>query len=112
VLALAAKVSCHTDAECTAAFPNQFPTILTARLREGRTERVAVMTNRGGPHRPLSPAELDLKFDLNARTRCDEATSRALREEIRNLMGPATARTVLRLLTSTTTRTEACDGQR
>ncbi|WP_326693950.1 MmgE/PrpD family protein [Streptomyces sp. NBC_01766] len=111
VLALAAKVSCHADAACTADFPDQFPTVLTARLRDGRTERVAVMTNRGGPHRPLSQAELDLKFDLGTRTRCDGATSRALREEIRSLTGPATARTVLRLITLATTSTEARDGR-
>jgi 2-methylcitrate dehydratase PrpD len=53
-------------AECDEIFPNQFPAVLTARLRDGRELEQAVMSNRGGPQRPLSDGELERKFADNA----------------------------------------------
>jgi 2-methylcitrate dehydratase PrpD len=62
-----AKVTVAGHPECSAVFPNQFPAVLTARLDDGRELQQAVMTNRGGPQRPLSDRELELKFTDNAR---------------------------------------------
>jgi 2-methylcitrate dehydratase PrpD len=47
-------------------FPHQFPAVLTVRLDDGSELVERVMTNRGGPDRPLSRDELALKFRLNA----------------------------------------------
>ncbi|QLY28778.1 MmgE/PrpD family protein [Nocardia huaxiensis] len=64
-LAVAAKVSCVPDARCDEIFPYQFPAVLTATLRDGRTVTERVDVNRGGPGNPLSAAELAAKFRWN-----------------------------------------------
>lgn len=66
-LALAARVTCVADEECTKVFPHQFPAVLTARLHDGSSLTERVMTNRGGPEDPLDPEELTAKFTANAR---------------------------------------------
>ncbi|MFD4198361.1 MmgE/PrpD family protein [Amycolatopsis thermoflava] len=65
-LALAAKVTCVPDARCDEIFPHQFPAVLRAHLRDGRTLEERVDANRGGAANPLSAEELALKFRLNA----------------------------------------------
>jgi len=65
-LRLSALVQCVADAESTEVFPLQFPAVLTVRLDDGSEIVERVMTNRGGPDRPLSRDELALKFRLNA----------------------------------------------
>jgi 2-methylcitrate dehydratase PrpD len=65
-LALADKVRCVPDEECTRAFPRQFPAVLTARLDDGTTVSERVRHNRGGPENPLTEQELTTKFTLNA----------------------------------------------
>lgn len=64
---LMAKVDVVADEKCTAIFPMQFPAVLTVRLRDGSTEVREVLTNRGGPKRPLSFGELTKKFRDNAK---------------------------------------------
>lgn len=66
VLALAAKVEPYADPEAEAIYPHQFPAILRVHFRDGRVVEERVMANRGGPDNPLSPAELRLKFTINA----------------------------------------------
>jgi 2-methylcitrate dehydratase PrpD len=65
-LALAAKVTTFVDPECDAVFPREFPAVLRVHFGDGRVLEERVMHNRGGPHRPLSDAELQHKFALNA----------------------------------------------
>ena len=65
-LALAAKVTTVVDPACDAVFPREFPAVLRVHLSDGRVLEERVMHNRGGPHRPLSDAELEHKFALNA----------------------------------------------
>jgi len=72
-----AKVTVAGRPECDEVFPHQFPAVLTARLRDGRELEQAVMSNRGGPQRPLSDRELQLKFTDNAGRRL---TDRALEQ--------------------------------
>lgn len=62
---LMARISVVADDSCTRVFPYQFPAVLQVRTTDGRTLRAAVMTTRGGPERPLSPAELRTKFRDN-----------------------------------------------
>ncbi|MDA8294859.1 MAG: MmgE/PrpD family protein [Actinomycetota bacterium] len=63
---LMAKVTVVADEECTAIFPHQFPAVLRVRATDGREIVEKVLTNRGGPQRPLSYAELATKFADNA----------------------------------------------
>ncbi|WP_433205248.1 MmgE/PrpD family protein [Dactylosporangium sp. CS-047395] len=63
---LMAKVSVVADPRCDAIFPHQFPAVLTARLRDGRTETVEVLANRGGDAWRLTDDEIGRKFAGNA----------------------------------------------
>ncbi|MFF4797264.1 MmgE/PrpD family protein [Streptomyces sp. NPDC001351] len=98
VLDLAGKVRCHADPECTRIFPDQLPSRVTAHLADGRTEQVSCLSNRGGPGRPLTDAELDLKFSLNARTCYDPATAASISQEIRRLITAPDVRPTMKLL--------------
>ncbi|MBX7184740.1 MAG: MmgE/PrpD family protein [Vicinamibacteria bacterium] len=66
-LSLAARVEIVGDAECDAIFPNQFPAIVRLTTMNGEVLEERVMSNRGGPARPLSRDELLVKFRGNAR---------------------------------------------
>lgn len=68
---LMAKVDVVADPRCTEIFPMQFPAIVTARLTDGRTVVEEVLTNRGGPARPLSFEDLTRKFRDNAKRTMD-----------------------------------------
>ncbi len=70
--ALMSRVSVVADDRCTEVFPRQFPAVLRVRTRDGRELAAEVMTNRGGPDRPLTYAELRTKFRDNARGRLGE----------------------------------------
>lgn len=63
--ALMQKVDVVVDDRCTEIFPRQFPAVLTARLTDGTELVEEVLTNRGGPERPLSFEELAEKFRDN-----------------------------------------------
>jgi 2-methylcitrate dehydratase PrpD len=54
------------DAECDTVFPREFPAVVRVHLRDGRLLEERVMHNRGGPAQPLSDAEVQHKFALNA----------------------------------------------
>ncbi|HEX3689748.1 MAG TPA: MmgE/PrpD family protein [Solirubrobacteraceae bacterium] len=77
-----AKVTVAGRAECDEVFPNQFPAVLTARLRDGREVEQAVMSNRGGPQRPLSDAELELKFTDNAGRLLDDSALELVKDTV------------------------------
>ena len=62
---LMSLVEVVADPLCDEVFPHQFPAVVTARSVDGRTHRVEVLTTRGGPQRPLSDAELAVKFREN-----------------------------------------------
>ncbi|MGI5440783.1 MmgE/PrpD family protein [Streptomyces shenzhenensis] len=94
---LMAKVEVVADETATAIFPAQFPAVLTAYDTDGREWRQEVLGNRGGPQRPLSDAELALKFSDNAAGRLTEAgialvMDRGLRldelDRVQDLLGP------------------------
>ncbi|MGH2857174.1 MAG: MmgE/PrpD family protein [Solirubrobacteraceae bacterium] len=80
-----AKVSVAGNAECNEIFPNQFPAVLTARLQDGRELQRAVMSNRGGPQRPLSDDELQRKFTDNAGRLLGEQTLRQVTDTVLSL---------------------------
>ncbi|HEY5431246.1 MAG TPA: MmgE/PrpD family protein [Solirubrobacteraceae bacterium] len=80
-----AKVTVAGRSECSAIFPNQFPAVLTARLHDGRELEQAVMSNRGGPQRPLSDRELELKFTDNAGRRLRDGELRQVQAAVLSL---------------------------
>ncbi|MEU6020232.1 MmgE/PrpD family protein [Micromonospora sp. NPDC048871] len=73
--ALMALVEVVPDDECDKIFPYQFPAIVTVRTDDGRTWREEVLANRGGPQRPLSDAELAMKFRDNVAGRLSPETA-------------------------------------
>jgi 2-methylcitrate dehydratase PrpD len=95
--ALMAKVTVERDATCDEIYPYQFPAVLTVRLIGGEEIVEKVLTNRGGPDRPLSAAELAGKFRDNARRRFPEAAVETVRsradglaelDDVRALVAP------------------------
>lgn len=80
-----AKVSVAGRPECDEVFPNQFPAVLTARLHDGRELEQAVMSNRGGPQRPLSDRELELKFTDNAGRLLSDGALRQVQDAVLTL---------------------------
>jgi 2-methylcitrate dehydratase PrpD len=65
---LMARIRVESDPVCDEIFPWQFPAILDVRTTAGRMLQERVLTNRGGPDRPLSDAEIHRKFTDNAGT--------------------------------------------
>lgn len=59
---LMAKISVQGDERCDRVYPHQFPAVLSVDTTDGRTLECAVMSNRGGPERPLTSDELRRKF--------------------------------------------------
>jgi 2-methylcitrate dehydratase PrpD len=80
-----AKVTVAGRAECSEVFPHQFPAVLTARLHDGSVLEEAVMSNRGGPQRPLSDGELELKFTDNAGRLLPDSAMRQVQENVLSL---------------------------
>lgn len=79
------KVEVIADDRCTAIFPHQFPAILTAHLNNGEVVTSSILTNRGGPERPLSFEELTAKFRDNASRHLDDESVSGLADRCRTL---------------------------
>ncbi|MFX0592540.1 MmgE/PrpD family protein [Melissospora conviva] len=80
--ALMAKVDVVADARCDEIFPYQFPAVVTVRTTDGREIVEEVLTNRGGPQRPLRDEELALKFGDNVRGRLSDDTATEVKEKV------------------------------
>jgi 2-methylcitrate dehydratase PrpD len=83
--ALMAKVTVGRDATCDEIYPHQFPAVLTVRLVGGGEMVEKVLTNRGGPDRPLSADELTEKFRDNARRRFPDSVVKAVQARVHGL---------------------------
>jgi 2-methylcitrate dehydratase PrpD len=59
------KVTVVPDDECSEIFPFEFPAIVEVRTADGRTLVEKVLTNLGGPRRPLREEDLLTKFREN-----------------------------------------------
>lgn len=68
-LFVASRVKMVEDPRCSAVFPNQIPSAVRVRTRDGRTQEIFIETNRGGKGRALSRDDLLEKFRLNAMQR-------------------------------------------
>lgn len=80
-----AKVEVVPDARCDEIYPHQFPAIVTLRTTAGETLVEEVLTNRGGPSRPLSDDELATKFADNVAGRLSGSATAAVRRACTDL---------------------------
>lgn len=102
--ALMAKVDVVADARCDEIFPMQFPAVLTVRTTDGRELHAEVMSNRGGPDRPLSFAEIATKFENNAARSLDPADIQTVRDAVAGLASAASLDGLFTALDHTQTR--------
>ncbi|TYL45056.1 MmgE/PrpD family protein [Nocardioides sp. BGMRC 2183] len=79
---LMAKVVVVADERCGAIYPFQFPAVVTLTTTTGEVLVQEVLTNRGGPARPLSEEELATKFRDNVAGRLDAAAAEAIRADV------------------------------
>jgi 2-methylcitrate dehydratase PrpD len=73
------------SAECDALYPHSLPAVVRVTCVDGAMLEQKVLTNRGGPERPLSPQELATKFLENAGRSLDAACARRLAHDVRRL---------------------------
>ena len=78
-------VTVVSSAECDALYPHVLPAVVRVTCTDGSVREVKVLTNRGGPARPLTAAELDAKFIENAVPAVDPGTARRLADDLRRL---------------------------
>lgn len=93
VRALAAKVACGPDDECTAVFPDRLAARMRVRLADGRTEEVFRHGDRAGAAHGLTADELELKFRLNCAAL--DGSAEAVRDEVARLADAASAGSVM-----------------
>lgn len=74
---LARKVTVVADDLCDEEFPHAFSAVLRVTTADGRRWEHRTHSSRGGPAHPLSTAEIETKFALNARRAlCDGQADR------------------------------------
>ncbi|AEA26363.1 MmgE/PrpD family protein [Pseudonocardia dioxanivorans CB1190] len=111
--ALMAKVDVVADARCDAVFPHQFPAVLRVTTADGREWTEEVLTNRGGPDRPLTDAEHARKFRDNLAVTLPADVAGAVADEVTDTVlglaasdDPAVVGRLLARLTPTFSDTE------
>jgi 2-methylcitrate dehydratase PrpD len=100
VRALAGKVACRADAECTALFPERLGARLRVTLLDGSTDEVFRFGDRTGPAHGLDEAEVATKFALNSAGLPVPGGPERLRDQVLRCRGGASARSVTALLRS------------
>jgi 2-methylcitrate dehydratase PrpD len=73
------------DPALDALYPEKFPARVVVEMEDGARHEAEVMYPKGDPRNPLSPAELDAKFQDNARGLVTGAEASTLAEAIRGL---------------------------
>ncbi|WP_235736623.1 MmgE/PrpD family protein [Nocardioides alcanivorans] len=102
--ALMAKIDVVADPQCDEIFPHQFPAVVTAELTGGRTERIEILTNRGGPQRPLSDDELAAKFRVNAAGELTDSAITTIEAHLRTLRSLTSVTDLMQLFAPTSDR--------
>ena len=74
------RVEIRADPRCDAIYPSQFPAIVEVVTKAGTRLSASVLTNRGGPDRPMSSEEIALKFRTNAGRRIPSQTADCVTE--------------------------------
>jgi 2-methylcitrate dehydratase PrpD len=83
--ALMDRVTVVGSARCDALYPHALPAVVRVRRTDGTEVERAVLTNRGGPDRPLTKAELTTKFTENAGRALDPDRVRRLAADVHRL---------------------------
>jgi 2-methylcitrate dehydratase PrpD len=88
--AVMAVVDVVPDERCDAIYPFQFPAVVTLTTQAdsswaGEVLVEEVLTNRGGPARPLTDDELGTKFADNVAGRLDDTAADAVRRAVGSL---------------------------
>lgn len=109
--ALMAKVDVVPDARCDAVYPHQFPAVVTLRTTTGDVLVEEVLTNRGGPQRPLSDDELARKFRDNVAGRVSDTDANAVRRAVETLEAHPRVDDLLRPLTALSTPTPTTEEE-
>jgi 2-methylcitrate dehydratase PrpD len=89
---LAEQSEVVVDDQCNEIFPYQFPGVVRAVLTDGREVEERILTNRGGPERPLGRGELQTKLLTNAGPKADGIAELCARLEDLELISDLTAR--------------------
>jgi 2-methylcitrate dehydratase PrpD len=97
-LALMDRTTVVGSDKCDGLYPEALPAVVTVRLSDGRVLVEEVLTNRGGPDRPLTEDELTQKFLSNATRALPEETALQLAEALRRLPFAPHAATALEVL--------------
>ena len=97
---LMSKVTVVDNAECNEIYPFQFPAVVTLKTTDGRELVEKVLTNRGGPARPLSDAELAKKFSDNVAGRLASDVAAKVSTEVLALQDVTDLAAVLAPLTT------------
>ena len=97
-LALMDRTTVVGSEQCARLYPHALPAVVTVTLLDGTTYVEEVLDNRGGPARPLTPAELTAKFLTNATRAVPEATARRLADDLSRLAQLPLATTALEAL--------------
>lgn len=92
---LMARVTVEADPVCDEIFPDQFPAVLRVLTTSGERLEASVLTNRGGPQRPLSDDELTAKFRTNATRLVSAATAADVEAAVEAMATGGRARPVL-----------------
>jgi 2-methylcitrate dehydratase PrpD len=93
--AVMALVDVVPDERCDAIYPFQFPAVVTLHTTSGEVLVEEVLTNRGGPARPLSDEELATKFRDNVAGRLDDTDADGVRRGVLDLRSAADLSAVL-----------------
>jgi 2-methylcitrate dehydratase PrpD len=81
------RIEIRADDRCDAIYPNQFPAVVDVATKSGDRLTAEVLENRGSPDRPLSPAEMAIKFRSNAERRVSGAVADSVIESCEDLVG-------------------------
>ncbi len=100
--ALMERITVVADAACDAIYPDQFPSVLRVRTRDGSQLEERVLVNRGGPDDPLSDQDLELKFTENAARVLAPDGIAAVAAAVRGLDAADGAGSVTKLVTAVT----------
>lgn len=100
--ALMARVDIVPNAACDEIFPHQFPAVVRVTTTDGTEWVEEVLVNRGGPKRPLSDAELAVKFRENVADRLPPAVVDEVERLVLTLEQVADPGEILRSLSSLT----------
>ncbi|MCR6030509.1 MmgE/PrpD family protein [Nocardioides sp. zg-579] len=97
---LMSKVTVVGNEECDAIFPHQFPAVVRLTTTSGEEHVEKVFANLGGPQRPLTDAQLALKFSENCRDLLPDDAIDRIRDLALSLEGTRRVRPLMEAVTA------------